>query len=189
MRVKRKGLTLEVFRDDIENPRKYYQDSNIGRMICFHKNYSLGDEHKFARHEDFDKWIDEHKMEIACIKPLYLYDHSGLSMSTSPFADKWDSGQVGYIYTTYDLAEAFGYADTKAIENKLENEVFEYSSWLEGVPEYYSFQITDEDDNLIESMGVFELTSKDEMFDEMKERSEHKYDFLFDALLSQEMYL
>ena len=39
-------------------------------------------------------------------------------------------------------------------------------------------------------MGVFELTSMKEMFDEMKERSEHKYDFLFDEMLKkQENYM
>ena len=35
------------------------------------------------------------------IKPLYLYDHSGISMSTSsgyPYNDRWDAGVVGYAY-------------------------------------------------------------------------------------------
>lgn len=32
--------------------------------------------------------------------PLYLYDHSGITMSTSPFSCPWDSGQVGFIYAT-----------------------------------------------------------------------------------------
>ena len=45
-------------------------------------------------------------------------------------------------------------------------------------------------DENIECMGVFELTSMKEMFDEMKERSEHKYDFLFDEMLKkQENYM
>ena len=30
--------------------------------------------------------------------PLYMLDHSGISLSLSPFADRWDSGQVGYIF-------------------------------------------------------------------------------------------
>lgn len=40
--------------------------------------------------------------EVAVL-PLYLYDHSGISMSTGSFVGRaqhaeWDSGQVGYIY-------------------------------------------------------------------------------------------
>ena len=34
--------------------------------------------------------------------PLYLYDHSGITMNTTGFNDRWDSGQVGFIYTTKD---------------------------------------------------------------------------------------
>ena len=42
----------------------------------------------------------------------------------------------------------------------------------------------------IESMGIFELTSLKKMLGEMKDRSEHKFDFLFNALLKeQESYL
>lgn len=29
--------------------------------------------------------------------PVYLYDHSGQTISTSPFSCRWDSGQLGYI--------------------------------------------------------------------------------------------
>lgn len=30
--------------------------------------------------------------------PLFLYDHSGITMSTGPFSCRWDSGMVGIIY-------------------------------------------------------------------------------------------
>lgn len=35
--------------------------------------------------------------------PLYLYDHSGITMSTGSFNDPWDSGQVGFIYTSKEV--------------------------------------------------------------------------------------
>ena len=38
--------------------------------------------------------------------PLYLYDHSGLSMSCVDFGAPWDSGQVGIIWTTLDRVKA-----------------------------------------------------------------------------------
>jgi len=36
--------------------------------------------------------------EDVYIQSLYLYDHSGITMSTSPFSCPWDSGQVGFAY-------------------------------------------------------------------------------------------
>lgn len=43
------------------------------------------------------------------LKPLYLYDHSGLAMSTGSFVGRahhaeWDSGYVGFIYMEKDQA-------------------------------------------------------------------------------------
>jgi hypothetical protein len=36
--------------------------------------------------------------------PLYLYDHSGISISTGSFSCPWDSGQVGFIYCSKEHA-------------------------------------------------------------------------------------
>lgn len=102
----RKGNKLLVIEQDTdcESPREW---DNIGTMVCFHSRYNLGDEHNF-RTEDFGSWEDIevllYKEEKAVtVLPLYLYDHSGISMSTSrnyPFNCRWDSGQVGFIYAT-----------------------------------------------------------------------------------------
>ena len=46
-----------------------------------------------------DKWrLLEHHAGIVYL-PLFLYDHSGITMNVDGFNDPWDSGQVGYIYT------------------------------------------------------------------------------------------
>lgn len=72
----------------------------------------------------------------AVILPLYLYDHSGLSMSVSSFSDKWDSGQVGVIYATgKQVQEEFGNDPDVAIEgatNLLKGEVESYDQHLRG---------------------------------------------------------
>jgi hypothetical protein len=39
---------------------------------------------------------------VAIILPLFLYDHSGITISTYSFADPWDSGQVGFIRVAND---------------------------------------------------------------------------------------
>lgn len=46
-----------------------------------------------------DKWILLEKYANIVFLPLYLYDHSGITMNTVGFGCKWDSGQAGYIYT------------------------------------------------------------------------------------------
>ena len=69
-------------------------------MIAFHRRYDLGDKHSI-KHEDYDGWDEmetalEKKFD-AVILPLYLYDHSGITMNTTGFSCGWDSGQVGFI--------------------------------------------------------------------------------------------
>jgi hypothetical protein len=92
-----KGYTIEIWRDEMpENPREW---DTFGTMVCFHGRYDLGDKHNFS--------IDEAKelaqSEDVISLPLYLYDHSGITMSTEcvyPYNDRWDAGQVGFIYVT-----------------------------------------------------------------------------------------
>jgi hypothetical protein len=47
-----------------------------------------------AAGEMLQKIIDKHYV----ILPLYVYEHSGVTMRTYPFGCRWDSGQAGYIY-------------------------------------------------------------------------------------------
>lgn len=88
---------------DPQNPRTdwdYY-----GTMVCFHGRYLLGDEdHGYSAH-DFDSWDEVYERIVAdhdpwAILPLYLYDHSGITMSTGAFHCPWDSGQVGFIFVS-----------------------------------------------------------------------------------------
>lgn len=76
-----------------------------------------------------------------CILPVYLLDHSGLSLSTSDFNDPWDSGQVGYIYTTIDKAKDLWYGDSgepdpltwqDRAKKEMSDEVARYSKYIGG---------------------------------------------------------
>jgi len=64
--------------------------------------------------------------------PLYLYDHSGLTMNTSGFSCAWDSGQAGWIYCDKAGARKQVGGGLKKIEAALRDEVQTYSYWLEG---------------------------------------------------------
>ena len=73
--------------------------------------------------------MQEHLQEqdIAVILPVYLYDHSGITLSTAPFNDTFDSCQVGYIYITKEKARKE--YSVKRISKKLKNRI---KSYLEG---------------------------------------------------------
>jgi hypothetical protein len=90
------------------------------------------------------------------ILPLYLYDHSGLTMSTSAFSCPWDSGQVGVIYM--DLAkivEHWGEVEDpiKTATDCLVSEVKEYDQYLTG--DVYGYIIEDEDGEDLDSCWGF----------------------------------
>lgn len=143
-----------------ESPRNW---DNLGTMICFHKRYDLGDKHNYSS-DDYNSW-EEMKQAIikeenpAVILPLYMYDHSGISISTTPFSCRWDSGQIGFILVSKKkVLEEFGGKIVTAklkerIEKILEGEVETYSQYVEG--DVYGFQIVDEDDNIVDSCYGF----------------------------------
>jgi len=53
------------------------------------------------RSERFVKeYIHKKAHENAVILPVYMYDHSGITINTDGFSCPWDSGQVGVIFCT-----------------------------------------------------------------------------------------
>lgn len=94
------------------------------------------------------------------ILPLYLYDHSGITMSTGAFSCPWDSGQVGYIYMTRDqIKRDHGWmmltkGRVNKIEGYLKGEVRVYDHFLTG--NVYGYQVVDLDgDHLDSCWGYF----------------------------------
>lgn len=101
------GIKLTIYQDtDAENPREW---DNLGRMVCYYrKGYRLGDE-QVMNTGCYVTWNDWLQGELVkpnggegsiVYLPLYLFDHSGLSIRTIPFVDSWDSTQIGFIYAT-----------------------------------------------------------------------------------------
>lgn len=150
MRTYQKGqYTIHIETDDCsESPRDW---DNLGKMVCKHNRYTLGDkESENIPWAEFDSWDEvqsylEKNYDIAIILPLFLHDHSSLSMNTGGFNDRWDSGQVGFIFIERDkIKREYG---VKRISKKLlekvtgylKGEVETYSKYLGG--EVYWYQI------------------------------------------------
>jgi hypothetical protein len=153
-------FTLSIVQDEEPlNPRTAFD--NLGKMICFHKRYNLGDEHNIDP-SDFNGW-DEMAAHITqahsavIILPLYLYDHSGITLQTTPFSCPWDSGQVGFIYLDREtiLREAPGSpkiitpAAKKWAVHSLLSEVKVYDQYLTG--DIWGYVIKDEDGETVDS--------------------------------------
>ena len=175
--------TIKIYRDEFANPMEESprEWDNLGTMVCWHRNYNLGDEHSMLTpqqalvalaesviepyHERVNGWYTHELWEWAAydnipndkesgypldalqklvdkhfiILPLYLYDHSGITMNTSGFYCPWDSGQVGYIYVSKeDVRKEWGwkYLTEKRIEKIrqiLRTEVEIYDHYLTGM--------------------------------------------------------
>ena len=227
----RAPYTLFIVDDDMPlNPREDYDC--LGKMVCWHGRYSLGEKHDFEEPRDFlqellfseyssghgrnnpvfeflksgkardakleynrstrewellenqhwtaesdwyvssryaaslkddvpDWFLDDclsalstgelfslvEQMEGMVILPLYLYDHSGITMNTTGFSCPWDSGQVGWIYADKRRIEAeYGKVTPETMEKArqvLEGEVKSYDYFLTG--QCYGFQLFRED--------------------------------------------
>ena len=227
---------VSVETDDTPPDPRYDYDGHIGKMMCWHRNYTLGDykENKFADNEDFlndlvreniknntlinyvknkktsnglelrydrhekmwqlwgtyylfplmssrdaefgiieeyedvtwlvddiiealpqeDKWklLEKHAQII--FMPLFIYDHSGITMNTCGYSCRWDSGQVGYIYTDrktiLDL-NAY-YRNKKGKSTKITKNNWKKAAylWMEGEVEEYDQYLTGEVYGIIE---------------------------------------
>lgn len=69
--------------------------------------------------------------EKLVILPIYMYEHSGITIKTTPFGCEWDSGQVGFIYATIeDMKSMYDCATQEDMENILISEVKLYDQYL-----------------------------------------------------------
>lgn len=134
---------IEIFQDQSpESPRTW---DTLGTMVCQHRRYNLGDKHDYDLRE-CNSWFDVQK-ELGyppIILNLYLYDHSGITISTKPFSCPWDSGQVGFIFATEEtLIKEYGRVDEEIIKKAksvLETEVETYDQYLRG--DIYGYRIS-----------------------------------------------
>lgn len=125
----KKGDTfLRIEQDmDPESPR---EDENVGVMVTWHKRYILGDEQPKEDPYEYKEALPEGTIALS----IFMYDHSGITLSMQPFDCPWDSGQLGFIYATPEHLKEMGLdgRDRKVIEKYLKSEIDIYSAFLEG---------------------------------------------------------
>lgn len=158
------GYRVQVIFD--RDPLSPRDADNLGIMLCGHRRYDLGDVpfKKFIPEwddvdgvmmdgvsaEELKRYL-KMKYDTTVVLPLYLYDHSGLSISVGGSAG-WDSGFVGIIFDTERTREACG-TPLDRIEEALRDEVKYYDKYLTG--QVYAVRVLDRTGSVIESCGSF----------------------------------
>ena len=151
----KKTYEYEIVQDT--NPTDPREWDNITTMICFHNRYTIGDKHEYESN-NYNGWQElkeqiESDYKVLMIKPLYLYDHSGITISTSSFSCQWDSGQIGWVIIDekrlqYITGDCYGY---KIYEVEVCDKGHEHKTELDSCWGYY-----DEDDCTNEAKGIIE---------------------------------
>ena len=120
--------------------------TRLGKLICFHTRYNLGDAHNFT-HKNYSGWAELSQAiakfyDAGAMLPMFMLDHSGLSVSTHPFYNVWDSGQIGFIVASKkDIVDMFGtkYCTRLCIKQAAElliQEVEDYNMYLNADEDY-----------------------------------------------------
>lgn len=170
-----KGHHINIYYAECpENPREW---DNLGTFYTSHPHYRPEEDfyRHFERKEVFDEYrdfLDSFEKKYIALK-IYLYDHSGLTISSGPFSCPWDSGLFGMVAVSIEkVKKEYGWkvltqSRRKKIEEYLQNEIDTYNEYLHG--EVYGFQITPEDDDteiLDSCWGFFGDDGLDQLKDE-----------------------
>lgn len=70
------------------------------------------------------KWLADNPSDQYLVRPVFMYDHSGLSFSLGEFSCHWDSGCMGFFVGTPASFEALGITwSPERAQKMLESEV------------------------------------------------------------------
>ena len=149
------------------NPR---DDENLGTMICFHNKYRMGDKHLLTVQSA--RKLESSKDVISL--PIFMLDHSGVSISTQDFNDMWDSGKLGFIYVDrkkvreeYDVSRITPHIMACVVKS-LSEEVKIYNAFLNDEVFGYITYIC-EGDAMDSCWNFYMLGTKDELINDCLE--------------------
>lgn len=147
------GHLINVFYD--ENPESPREWENLGTMYTAHQRFCP--ERELDDHFDIDgvfksRWVlRERFLKEYVALPVYMYDHSGQTVSTRPFSCPWDSGLLGIIAVpVVKVRKEYGWKiltkqRRETIEHRLRGEVTEFDHYLTG--QVYGYEITPANDD------------------------------------------
>lgn len=101
------GVKIEILSSyDVENPRNFGQDSVL--VTALNRHHIIGDNCRDADlplgcpsiEDAFHEHLKQNKLGINNViyLPVYAYLHGFMTIATTPYECRFDSGQAGYIY-------------------------------------------------------------------------------------------
>lgn len=166
--IEKDGYTLKIFYDESpESPRDW---DNLGTLIFVNKPRSLGDYS--------DPGADIEAAKSALIRlPIYIYIHSGVSISTAPFSCHWDSGFLGYYYVTREkVISKYGEVtpeNIQAAEKRARAELETFGMYLSG--DVYGFTIEKAGEVIDSRWGFYGETGLEAIKAEFNAQVKHEY--------------
>ena len=138
---------IEVLHD--EHPFNPREDDNLGTMVCFPKHLGEPHEYEFNDYTSYEEMgADIARRENAgVILPLFILDHSGITINTTGYSCPWDSRQLGWIFISkekmrYEYSyKRFSQKLKKRVAEYLKAEVETYAKYHEG--DAWGYRITD----------------------------------------------
>lgn len=162
---KHAGCTVRIGLEEDSSFADPRDCDNPSLMFCWHPNYVLGDEQftstgrggsgpQFDSMEEVPAYLREERGAVGPILPLYLYDHSGITISAgepNPFtfdAAGWDTTMVGFACAPEErIAACCGdgaeYRTDEWIDEMLRTEVNVYDAFLRGSVYWYVVENAD----------------------------------------------
>lgn len=157
---KKESVELSIFLDDSNDTNPIKDWESMGQYVCFHRRYDLGNNKDFKGPEELNAYLEDAEVFDW---PLYLYDHSGLTLSLGSGKFRacdpvgWDWGKLGYVFVTHEQAREefpettdFGELEQRVYEC-LVAEVEEYNKYLHG--ECYGYVLEDKEKELESCWG------------------------------------
>ena len=171
-------MTIKIYHDQfVESPRKW---NPLGILVCSHRKYDLSDV-PFPQAGEYGSLLEDFKEYLKTLSltlndiiytPVYMYDHSGIALSSTFFPIDWDSGLLGYNYVSKSTIRT-EYA-VKRISSKLYDSIISildaelevYNQYVQG--NCYEFRIETDTGEFIDSCGGF-IGDLDDVKQQMRE--------------------
>ena len=138
-RLERGNKRVDIVYDTCsESPREW---CNLGIMACSHRRYNIGEEEPNTNGPE----------DAVLVRTLWMYEHGMAQIYTGEWPpnesdryDRWDTGCIGYMYTTMEKIKAM-YGDQmpsdEDIVKHFDGECEDYTKYHNG--EVYGFNLYD----------------------------------------------
>ena len=128
------------------NPREW---DPVCHIMSTKRNLEIADEGLSFSKEDMMDMLDELKADPnVVVKPIYMYEHTGITIRLTPFGDLWDSSICGYIFAyKNEVIREIGNATEEnwkeRAENAMDHEIKVYDQFIRG--DVYGFCVYQRD--------------------------------------------